>query len=168
MLAPIELSETTLMGPIMPRASTWVPPQNSSEWGPARTTRTTSPYLSPKNDSAPMAWASARVATRVSTGSSVSTSALASSSTSASSRAGSLVVAEVEAQPVRGHQRALLADVVAQDLPQGGVEQVGAGVVPPNLCRGLVDGGQRVLAGEDLALTLARWAVRPGRAGTVS
>ena len=62
------------------------------------------------------------------------------------------VVAEVEAQPVGGHQRALLADLVAEHGPQGGVEQVGAGVVAAQgVTPGPVDGGQGVLAGEDLA-----------------
>ena len=64
-LAPIDPSETIETGPIWPRASTWVPPQNSSECGPARTTRTTSPYLSPKKAKAPMASASLREASVV-------------------------------------------------------------------------------------------------------
>ena len=53
------VSDTTVMGPIMPRAPTWVPPHSSMECGPARTTRTRSPYLSPKKARAPMAsaWA---------------------------------------------------------------------------------------------------------------
>ena len=41
-----------------------------------------------------------------------------------------LHVAEVEAQPVRGDQRACLPDVRSQDLPQRGVQQVGRRVVP--------------------------------------
>ena len=44
-------------------------------------------------------------------------------------RADALVVAEVEAQPVRRHQAARLLDVGAQRLPQRRVQQVGAGVV---------------------------------------
>ena len=39
--------------PMSPRAFTWVPPQNSSD-GPARKTRTSSPYLSPKKATAPI------------------------------------------------------------------------------------------------------------------
>ena len=60
---------------------------------------------------------------------------------------------EVEAQPVRGHQRTLLADVVPEHRAQGAVEQVRPGVVP---ARGVaasdVDHRQCVLEGEDLAL----------------
>ena len=59
---------------------------------------------------------------------------------------------EVEAQPVRRHQRALLAHVVAQHRAQGGVEQVGGGVVPADgLAARHVDGGQRVLPRHELA-----------------
>ena len=38
-------------------------------------------------------------------------------------------MAVIEAEPVRGHQRARLAHVGAKHLPQGGVEQMGAAVV---------------------------------------
>ena len=55
-LEPMDASDTTVMGPIIPRAPTWVPPQSSMEWAPARTTRTRSPYLSPKKARAPMAF----------------------------------------------------------------------------------------------------------------
>ena len=59
MLAPIEPSATTLIGPIMPRAWTWVPPHSSIERLPASITRTTSPYFSSKNAMAPICSASA-------------------------------------------------------------------------------------------------------------
>lgn len=60
------------------------------------------------------------------------------------------MVAEVEAQAVGGHQRALLFDVGAEDLPQGPVQQVGAGVVAPDgLPAAGVDGGGGRLAGAD-------------------
>ena len=36
---------------------------------------------------------------------------------------------EVEAQPVRRHQRAALGDVIAEHLPQGLVQQMGGGVI---------------------------------------
>ena len=52
-LDPIEPSDTMRTGPIWPVAATWVPPHSSVEWWPARTTRTTSPYLSPKKAMAP-------------------------------------------------------------------------------------------------------------------
>ena len=81
-------------------------------------------------------------------------SSLARSSTWAiSSGADRLVVAEVEAQPVGRHQRALLLDVVAQHLAQGPVQQVGGGVVAADGVAALdVDGGGGLLAGHDLAL----------------
>ena len=53
-LAPMELSPSTLIGPIMPRALTWVPPHSSTDRSPASTTRTMSPYLSPKKAMAPI------------------------------------------------------------------------------------------------------------------
>ena len=52
-LAPIELSPRILIGPMVPRAWTWVPPHSSTDWRPASTTRTTSPYFSPKKAMAP-------------------------------------------------------------------------------------------------------------------
>ena len=64
-----------------------------------------------------------------------------------------LVVAEVEAQPVGGDQRALLLDVLAQHLAQRPVQQVGGGVVAADGVAALdVDGGGDQLAGLDLAL----------------
>ena len=45
---PIELSLTILIGPMKPSACTCVPPHSSVE-GPASSTRTISPYFSPKN-----------------------------------------------------------------------------------------------------------------------
>ena len=60
-LAPIDPSDTTVIGPIIPSAPTWVPPQSSTDRPPASTTRTTSPYLSPKKAMAPMRSASSLV-----------------------------------------------------------------------------------------------------------
>jgi hypothetical protein len=57
---PIEPSLTILMGPMNPSACTCVPPHNSVD-GPASSTRTMSPYFSPKNAIAPMRSASAFV-----------------------------------------------------------------------------------------------------------
>ena len=82
---PMDDSEVMVMGPIIPRAPTWVPPHSSMEWGPARTTRTRSPYLSPKKARAPMASASALDVSSTTTSASVSTSALAIDATAASS-----------------------------------------------------------------------------------
>ena len=145
---PMEPSETRLIGPMRPSPATWVPPQNSSESGPACTTRTESPYLSPKKAMAPMRSASSREVSVVSTGSSPRTSSLATlehRDELLPARLG--VVREVEAQAVRRDQRALLADVVAEHLAQRGVQQVRRGVVAPDRLAALaVDGGQRVLA----------------------
>ena len=85
MLEPIDPSDSSVMGPICPRESTWVPPQNSSEVGPACTTRTDAPYLSPKNAMAPICSASSREVSVVSTPTSVSTASLARAKTSSSS-----------------------------------------------------------------------------------
>ena len=130
----MERSETIRSGPIIPRAETCVPPQSSTEACPASTTRTTSPYFSPKNAIAPALSASSRELTlglaparrsapRRSTRS--STRPISSSDQRAE-------VAEVETQPVRRHERPLLADVVAEHLAEGPVEDVGAGVVSPD------------------------------------
>ncbi len=72
-------------GPIMPRAPTWVPPHSSIDSGPADTTRTRSPYFSPKKAMAPMAWASAQLVSVTPTASSPRTAALTRSSTASSS-----------------------------------------------------------------------------------
>ena len=58
-----------------------------------------------------------------------------------------LVVREVEAQALRGDQRAGLLDVVAEHLAQGVVQQVRRGVVAPGrVAAGDVDGRRRQLA----------------------
>ena len=57
---PIEPSLTILIGPMNPSAYTCVPPHSSVD-GPASSTRTISPYFSPKNAIAPMRSASAFV-----------------------------------------------------------------------------------------------------------
>lgn len=54
---PIEDSPMILMKPMSPVADTCVPPHSSVD-APAFKTRTTSPYLSPKNAMAPAASAS--------------------------------------------------------------------------------------------------------------
>jgi hypothetical protein len=38
-------------------------------------------------------------------------------------------MAEIEAQPIRGDQGTLLAHMIPQDLPQGGMDKMGRGVV---------------------------------------
>ena len=153
MFEPMELSDNSVIVPICPSESTWVPPQNSSEVDPARTTRTEEPYLSPKKAMAPMSSASSREVSVVSTSMSVSTALLARAKTSSSSSRGrGRVMREVEAQIVGPDERPLLAHVVAQHGPQGRVEQVRRGVVAPDGLAALaVDGGQRVLSRPHLA-----------------
>ena len=82
---PMEPSDSNVMVPICPSESTWVPPQNSSEAGPACTTRTDEPYLSPKKAMAPMPSASSRDVSVVSTSMPVNTARLARAKTSSSS-----------------------------------------------------------------------------------
>ena len=81
MLEPIELSGTILTGPMSPRWPTWVPPHSSSECGPASSTRTTAPYLSPKKAMAPISLAWSLVVSKCRAGWLASTSALTRSST---------------------------------------------------------------------------------------
>ena len=63
-----------------PSAFTWVPPHSSVEWRPASSTRTMSPYFSPKNAMAPRAAASALVVSKWRTGALSRISSLARSS----------------------------------------------------------------------------------------
>ncbi len=167
----MEPSETKVMVPIWPNELTWVPPQNSNESGPACTTRTVSPYLSPKNAMAPIFSASALVASVVTTGSSVSTAALAKAKTCASSF---LVGAAWWEKSKRSRSGATSEPCwrtwSPRTLAQRPVQEVGAGVVAAQRLAPLaVDGGQsRPGRPGSRPLIRARWAVRPGKAETVS
>ena len=116
-------------------------------------TRTTSPYFSPKKAMAPRSAASFCDISMDRTASLAMTCWLARSSISLQLLGGDGgVVAEVEAQPVGRDQRSGLLDVGPEHLPQGPVEQVGAGVVAADgLPSGGVDGGGGLLAGGHLA-----------------
>ena len=59
--APIEDSEINLINPSCPDRFTWVPPQSSLAHSPTLTTRTRSPYFSPKSAIAPISRACACV-----------------------------------------------------------------------------------------------------------
>ena len=85
-LEPIEPSEMIFSGPMSPRARTWVPPHSSMEWRPASSTRTMSPYLSPKKAMAPSSPASSLVVSKWRTGALSRISALARSSIGADLR----------------------------------------------------------------------------------
>ncbi len=132
---PIDDSLTILMVPMSPVARTCVPPQSSID-DPASSTRTMSPYLSPKNAIAPSASASSLVVSKIRVGVFVSVSALARRSISAICVVGDrFVVAEVEPQAIRADHRAGLLDVLAEHLSQRVVQQVrarcGCGGSPP-------------------------------------
>ena len=83
MLEPMDDSAVILKAPMSPRARTWVPPHSSTEWRPASSTRTVSPYLSPKKAMAPSCWAWAMVVSKCRHGSLARISSLTRSSTSA-------------------------------------------------------------------------------------
>ena len=135
---------------------------------PASSTRTMSPYLSPKKAMAPSSRASSLVVSKWRTG------ALARISRVGQVLDGPdllgrdrLEVAEVEAQPVGRHQRALLLDVVAEHLAQRPVQDVGAGVVAADGVAALaVDAARRPSwPGLDRALDAPRRvAVQAGQA----
>src|SRR5437870_5178805 len=65
---PTELSETITIGPISAVHRTWVPPQSSVEKPGISTTRTSSPYFSPKSIIAPSFRASSIGVTKARTG----------------------------------------------------------------------------------------------------
>ena len=85
MLDPIDPSDTILIRPMSPVAVTCVPPQSSMLLVPASSTRTRSPYLSPKNAIAPSSRASSIEVSKWRTGSLLNTSAFARSSMRSSS-----------------------------------------------------------------------------------
>ena len=150
-------SPVSLSRPISPVAAVCVPPQSSVEKpSDSFTTRTLSPYFSPKSA---MAWYSF-TATSMGTSSSVSTLALASTSRltmfSISSSSSSATCAKCEKSKRSrsgATERAGLLDVRAQHLPQRGVEQVRAGVVAADGVAALaVDDGVDVVADGEVAL----------------
>ena len=166
MLEPIDSSDTILIGPMSPSARTWVPPHSSIEDAPACSTRTRSPYFSPKNAIAPSCSASSFGVSVASTGSFARTS-----------RVGEVldcvelvarhrrVVAEVEAQVVGRDERALLLHVWPEHLAQRPVQDVRAGVVAPDGVAPLgVDLRRRLLPDFDgRRRQLDEVAVQPGQ-----
>ena len=150
---PMEPSDSSVMVPICPSESTWVPPQNSSEAGPACTTRTDEPYLSPKKAMAPMLSASSREVSVVSTGDAGQHGLVGPGEDLVELLAASAARgARSRSAGTRATRATLLAHVVAQHGPQRRVQQVGRRVVAPDGLAALaVDGGQRVLARPHLA-----------------
>ena len=170
---PIEPSDTTLIGPMSPSAFTCVPPHSSSECGPASSTRTTSPYLSPKNAIAPERLRlGLRRLVRARTRGFASTSWFARSSIRAISSGGDRrVVAEVEAQAGRARRASPPASREGR-APRATPSAAGA-------CRCGCDGSRRgarrrcsrpppVRARSRLGRSRATWRRRPGSALVVS
>ena len=166
-LDPIDASDTIFTGPMSPRARTWVPPHSSVECGPASSTRTMSPYLSPKKAMAPsshgLGLGGLVVADGVVGQDLVVGEVLDGADLLGGERVGR---AEVEAQAVGVDQGALLLDGLAEHLAQRPVEDVGAGVVAADGVAPLdVDGGGGLLAGLDGAVGAAGPRGGAGRAG---
>ena len=141
--AELALSPTMRTRPMSPVRRTCVPPQSSTDQAllapgrvaPIDTTRTSSPYFSPKSAMAPEARASSSAISRVTTGVFSSSTALAMSSTAFNFFARHrLRVREVEAQPLGRDERALLRDVRAEHLTQRLVQQMRRGVVGARRC----------------------------------
>ena len=139
----------SVIGPIWPSESTWVPPQNSSEVGPARTTRTDVAVLvAEEGDGAHRSASSARRLGRLDLDVGQH-GVVGQREDLVELLAGRLaVVGEVEAQVVGRDQRALLAHVVAEHRPQRARAAGGS----PCGCAGWPRGGPR-----------RWWPARPGR-----
>ena len=131
-----------------------MPPQSSREKPGISTTRTSSPYFSPKSIIAPRLRASSIGVTNVRTGRFSKTFSLTICSTRPRSSARQrLTVREVEAQLVGLDRRARLLDVVSEHVTKSLVEQVGRGVVRHRRKANLPgdDGADTVALGEALA-----------------
>ncbi len=121
-----------------PVRRTCVPPHSSidqagllpSRRAPIETTRTSSPYFSPNSAMAPSSTAAAGVIRRVMTSEFSRMRAFTSASTHGDVVVGQRArLADVETQPVRRVQAALLRDVRAEALAQRLVQQVRGAVV---------------------------------------
>ena len=130
-------SETIANRPMSPVARTCVPPHSSTLKPGIETTRTWSPYFSPKSAIAPAAIAScvfftsvwtARIAQDLFVDDALDLEQLLASH--------GADVHEVEAQPVGRNQRARLLDVLAEHLSKRGMEQVSRCVVAAGRVRG--------------------------------
>ena len=117
---------------------TWVPPHNSTDqpsvlepgFSPIATTRTSSPYFSPNSARAPDVRASSSPISRVVTSEFWVTIIVGEvfDLFDLLSRH-RLRMREIEAQPLGRDQRPLLRDMVAENLPQRFVQQMGRGMV---------------------------------------
>ena len=129
-LAALDPSAVSLKIPISAVLATCVPPQSSRETPSISTTRTHSPYFSPKRAIAPSASASARSISSQRTGA-LALDPLVDAVLDVAQLLGAerLAVGEVEAKFVGTHRRARLADVGAEPLAQRRVQEVRRGVV---------------------------------------
>ena len=138
-----------------PVRRTWVPPQSSTDQpmvlpvpSPMATTRTSSPYFSPNSARAPeprrvverhQPRGHRRVLQHVIVGHILDALELFGGHR--------LRMREIEAQPVRRDQRALLRDVVAEHLAQRLVQQMrGRMVAPDRAAAGMIDVERQRLA----------------------
>ena len=143
--------------------ATWVPPQSSRETPSTSTTRTHSPYFSPKSAIAPeplgLGALHLQPAHRPARLDPLVDPILDRAQVLG---AEPLAVGEVEAQLVGAHGRAGLAHVGAEPLAQRRVQQVGGGVVAHRRVAGLaVDLGLDRGAGVELAVdgsTSSAWS----------
>ena len=110
-----EPSDLMRKAPALAVLSRWVPPQNSMEKSPISTTRTVSPYFSPKRAMAPRFLASSMGRASVTIGS-AREDLVVDQTVDLGELLGrdGLKVREVEAQAVRLDQRACLMRMVAQ------------------------------------------------------
>ncbi len=130
-----------------PVARTCVPPQSSMLKPGIETTRTRSPYFSPKSAIAPCAIASSVDLTSVGTGvlRTICSLTMRSIAQELVARDGG-DVHEVEPQAIGRHERARLLDVRAEHLAQRRMEQVRRGVIAAGRVADLVGD----LGGHDL------------------
>ena len=162
---PMLSSDTNAMGPICPSESTWVPPQNSNDRLPgsgrprARSRRTCRRRRRPLPCARPpqrgLGGRHRLVAQHGGIGQIEHGLELFGRRLS--------MMRKVEAQPVRRHQRALLAHVVAQHGAQGRVQQVrGRVIAPDGLAAFAVNGGQSILTQHELAAQAGPMGDQPG------
>ena len=103
------------------------------EKSPIESTRTSLSYFSPNSDIAPAATASSSAITRVSAGAFPRIAALTSSSTRRiSSGETGCVWEKSNRKPIRRDQRTLLLHVLAQHLPQSGMQEMRGGMIERN------------------------------------
>ena len=146
-----------LNNPMSPALSTCVPPQSSIEKSPIESTRTSLSYFSPNSDIAPAATAASSAMTRVSAGFVATNRGVDQLFDAAQLLGGKcLAVREIESQPIRRDQRALLLHVFSEHFPQRRMQQ---------MRRGVIEGDGRAALGIDCGLApRRRRATRPSRA----